>query len=655
MEQGTFGELGQRIQMSSELWSGWSNLRKFQVNISGLDASSFVHAYLSGQPIKTSQKAFMVGSSHIINAFLEGDDPRSSIHAHISTISTEEQIEWTMEEQLVGTREYKQSPWGWWGYETTTYTQAKYAMCKTGRIVLYVWNYWRNFPEVSSLEYERVKISTDYGQTYTLVSDIPIAYLVSSNPTCRGYIFIEVSDNGNKIIVAGSTDNQNIGFYLSTNGGTTFSAKMTDRQVLWACISKDGSIIYAIDATYKLHKSTNDAGSWTDITPSGGFEVNVTSVKTNYDGSAILLRGIGKAIYSTNGGSSWNSLSITESSSSIDGQVSDDGDTMAFMQYLWFQSPPIEQKNFFFSSDGGVSWAGPKGPLDFGMDDCNFRGFSLSGDGLKYYFGLIDFDAVYFLSKTWDDKGSFFEKQPPDMSAWRHYYMARGSIYHAVTVAWTNSDSQPVREVWIGREVLTSSIHAYIRAEEGSRIRGYLRGIGYSKDNTSAYTAGITYIDDKSQTPCYMFGGTPAITSQSVYMNSAGQILVPSADISNDDWKNESDGAILYPSIADDYDYTYVWKQDVQVNDAFEVSLSDPFGIVGSGDHYLIWKIINIGIEGIVTLKCEIYDGLTLVKSDTRTIETFPIEYIIKLTSGEVANISDYYNLTAKVTVVGVG
>jgi hypothetical protein len=194
----------------------------------------------------------------------------------------------------------------------------------------------------------------------------------------------------------------------------------------------------------------------------------------------------------------------------------------------------------------------------------------------------------------------------------------------------------------------------------------FLRGSTNTLDNQGAYTRGATSlatsttafvrgsIDALDNVSAYLVGVGIANDSIPTFIDVTGQALVPDGDVVDGNWVNESSETNLYPSLADDNDSTYVWIDGGVQNDTFTVQLSNPDGVPASGPHYLMWKIYNKGGSGSISLKIELWNGGTLIKSDTQTVPAGATEYIIKLDQADVDKISDYTNLTVKVIIEGV-
>ena len=144
--------------------------------------------------------------------------------------------------------------------------------------------------------------------------------------------------------------------------------------------------------------------------------------------------------------------------------------------------------------------------------------------------------------------------------------------------------------------------------------------------------------------------------SAHAYMPVTGEILVPNGDLVTGNWINELNGSTLYPSIADIDSNTYDWVDDGVVNDTFTVSLSNPTGAVPAGKHVIHIVTENIDATSTPTIKIELYQGVTKIAE--RSLELVynngEVETFLELTSGEIAQITNYDELKYTVTIEAV-
>lgn len=238
-------------------------------------------------------------------------------------------------------------------------------------------------------------------------------------------------------------------------------------------------------------------------------------------------------------------------------------------------------------------------------------------------------------------------------------FLARYTNLHVIEGGNLDVDGTAITGITTDLDGVTRGSPPNVGAYEPTRIgdtqSAYLEGESAAtgvSDNQLAFLKGSTNALDSVSV--YLFGIGVADDSIPTFIDVTGQALVPDGDIVDGNWVNESSGTNLYPSLADDNDSTYVWIDGGVQNDTFTVQLSNPDGVPASGPHYLMWKIYNKGGSGTITLKLELFCGSTLVKSDTQTVPSGAQEFIIKLDEADILNISDYTNLTAKVTIEGV-
>jgi hypothetical protein len=145
-------------------------------------------------------------------------------------------------------------------------------------------------------------------------------------------------------------------------------------------------------------------------------------------------------------------------------------------------------------------------------------------------------------------------------------------------------------------------------------------------------------------------------SSKHSYLEGTATIITPAQDITiQGSWKNESDGGILYPSLADSSDSTYAYIDigEGSPGDYFEVGLNSPEGNP-TGSYIFIWKVYKkAGGLSSLTLKCELYQGSTPIASDLRTItDESVIEFARELTDEEISLFDGYNNLKLRITIL---
>jgi len=218
--------------------------------------------------------------------------------------------------------------------------------------------------------------------------------------------------------------------------------------------------------------------------------------------------------------------------------------------------------------------------------------------------------------------------------------------------------SYPYQHVYLEGETSTSastSKSAYIKGTISTVTNKdvYLKGQASIVTSKSGYTKGLsTSLSNKS---VFIQGKIETIVSKPAYLSGLGEILVPISDIYVGSWKNEVDGTVLYPSVADSNDATYAWYQAASGGEYFEVKLASPVGVPTTGNRHFIWRAYRKEGTESLTVKCELRQGSsTSIASDTQILTDSVAEYMYILTSGEAANITDYTDLRLRITIMAV-
>lgn len=208
----------------------------------------------------------------------------------------------------------------------------------------------------------------------------------------------------------------------------------------------------------------------------------------------------------------------------------------------------------------------------------------------------------------------------------------------------------------------------------------YLKGMDLANDSHTAFMQGIT----RSSSYAYMRGcvnvnsssdaflkstgiGTSLIyayiegwsasastdSSRTAYLKGTGQELLPISDIAINSWINETSGSTLFSSLADNDDGTYIWKDNAQIGDYFEVLLDAPTPLA-AGNYYLRFRIYRKDGTVQANLKVELRQGNTVIADDTQTTTNGVLEYSHQLTADEIADITDWDDLRIRVTMMGI-
>jgi len=144
-------------------------------------------------------------------------------------------------------------------------------------------------------------------------------------------------------------------------------------------------------------------------------------------------------------------------------------------------------------------------------------------------------------------------------------------------------------------------------------------------------------------------------SSKSAYMNGHANPLLPASDVTIGDWKNESSGTTLYPSLADSSTSTYVWQDNVIPRQYFEVALAAPEGTVDTtSQHVLSWQgYLKTGTL-TTTVTIELRQGSTIIATEEKVLTSSIVEYNHVLTPAEVSSITNYSDLRIRVYVSNV-
>lgn len=278
-----------------------------------------------------------------------------------------------------------------------------------------------------------------------------------------------------------------------------------------------------------------------------------------------------------------------------------------------------ESCNWDYADGAGASdrWAGDSGS-DGGVD----AGCSVSG---------TDYSSTQMGSVTWDREGAVGTE----------YNISLDTTEFAAMVAANYGIVITCPTIWDDRANFCSSDHATT---------------GYRPKLVIDYSTASTAQDTQ---PIYLAGKAQATDTQPFYLvgDPAGQMLRPDGDIAEvGSWTNQADGSVLYSAVdeASPSDTDYIQLTDPQVNDYFEVSLTNPSGIVGSGSHILRYRFGDIEPSVSVTLDIEVRQGGTTVATRSQTAVVSGQTLSFALTAGEIATITDYSDLRVRFTVTAV-
>ncbi len=150
--------------------------------------------------------------------------------------------------------------------------------------------------------------STNGGANWTILS-------ATSNNNFKIIIDVVVTSTGKIIVAAGNVGQLGVtgGIYVSTNGGTSFTKKLTGN-ISDLEIASDGTL-YAGVYNNVIQKSTDAGENWTAVTHggTGGFRVEL-AVAPSAPSTIYAIAGNGSNIAwfrkTTNGGTTWSSIAV---------------------------------------------------------------------------------------------------------------------------------------------------------------------------------------------------------------------------------------------------------------------------------------------------------------------------------------------------------
>lgn len=169
------------------------------------------------------------------------------------------------------------------------------------------------------------------------------------------------------------------------------------------------------------------------------------------------------------------------------------------------------------------------------------------------------------------------------------------------------------------------------------------------------FSSDIDVTDVSDTQPAYVAGKDTSLGSQSAYTEGMlTEILLPDGDISQSgDWKNQSEGSILYTSLDEQpgSDSDYVYYDSGAYGEWFEVSLDNPSGTPGTGPVRIVWRIGDLTATGLTQFTIELRQGNTVIATITQDVPNTATDFSYVLSSGEVAAISDWNDLRIRITI----
>lgn len=232
----------------------------------------------------------------------------------------------------------------------------------------------------------KIHRSTDSGQTWSE------AYTVAGK-NVQG---ISCSSDGSKVIASIYQDY----LYVSTDSGSTWTARGSSDSWNAVWCSPDGSTLMAGTTGTYIYRSTDDGASWTEYTGPGAH--SWVGFAGNTAGSRILAAHTMFDIYATtNSGNTWNPLATTFSCAGFAG--SSDG-----LKLVSINQGPNPVGGIYTSTDGGSNWT-----HSLSTHYISWRGVASSADGTK----LV---AAAYSGTLWtsSDSGASWTERDASAKGW---------------------------------------------------------------------------------------------------------------------------------------------------------------------------------------------------------------------------------------------
>jgi hypothetical protein len=210
----------------------------------------------------------------------------------------------------------------------------------------------------------------------------------------------------------------------------------------------------------------------------------------------------------------------------------------------------------------------------------------------------------------------------------------------------------------VGAQPTVGSAPAYLSGQTSitSSQDGFTSGRSSVTDNHAAYLSGQTSSQDTQ--PAFLEGGQPISGSLDAFLDAAGEWLYPDGDLSQSgSWKKEDLATEnLYQSIDEPVinDADYVWYESVGVGEYFEVSLSNPSGIMAEGEVSVFWRARRRTGSQSVTLRIELREGANVRASQSQVLVDPDTTYKYTLTAGEKSSITDWTDVRLRFVVEAV-
>ncbi|TKW60811.1 MAG: hypothetical protein DI628_07940 [Blastochloris viridis] len=253
---------------------------------------------------------------------------------------------------------------------------------------------WTNIAGAGNHQWSQIFVTADGSKIYALATD-GLYRSTDSGATWSGPIatggqtFNSLTGNSDGSILYAINDSNKL--YKSTNNGTSWSLMTTSHDVSTVSINTTGSLIWIFDSSnYILSYSSNGGASWTTVTkPDPGASRVYTSVSISADGSNAyvavlnLMTSGSKLFRSTDSGASWTEIYSVPNAYIYLSPISSNGSIIS-MQVIGLSG---SGSTTMLSTNSGTSWASSGLPQDIII-------FSMSADGTKMIAGPLEADVL---------------------------------------------------------------------------------------------------------------------------------------------------------------------------------------------------------------------------------------------------------------------
>lgn len=208
---------------------------------------------------------------------------------------------------------------------------------------------WTQLTSAGSKSWRGIACSGDGGIVYATIATaiyksidggVTWAQISSIN---NGWTDIVTSSDGVYVVACGSPGKP----YISNNGGISFAIKDLAATSGWfgAAVSPDGTIMI-VGSDTGIYISNNNGSSFS-ITPAPDPSFNYRHIDCNFDATKILACNLNTAVFSNDGGTTWNSYTFASGFGIEDVSVDNTGNVFVVNTYNGY---------IYVSFDGGLSW-----------------------------------------------------------------------------------------------------------------------------------------------------------------------------------------------------------------------------------------------------------------------------------------------------------